>query len=192
MTEAKRTFPWGRAGAWLIGGGAVLLTAACAAKLPPRHVTEVPIAEFQPGPDPTAPDGGATGAPGTTPATEAAPSEAAPAAAGAAAKGHAPTPLPGNEGASAAPASGGRPRPPPGQRLTARECKALVDKCAVLTGVSQGMNVGQATKSLPKLRAQSDSTCGSLQSSCVEYNSKSQAQCAMPTMNLDAFKACLE
>lgn len=189
MMEAKRTRPWGTAGAWLICAGASAWVVGCGPKGPPPHVTEVPLAEFVPGDDPNARDAGAAGAGSGTSAAEAAPSEG-PATT---TKGHAaPTPLPADPNASAAPPSGGRQRPPPGQRLTARECRALVERCAVLTGVSKGMSMSQAMKNAPRLRAEGDQYCTAFQSSCPEYNSKSQMQCAMPSTTLDAFKACLQ
>ncbi len=189
MTKVNWTMPWCRAGAWLICAGVSVWATACGARQPPPHVTEVPIADFVAADDPNVPDSGAAGAASATPPAEANPTEGT----ATTTKGHgAPTPLPSDPGASAGASAGGRQRPPPGQRLAARECRALVERCAVLTGVSRGMSMTQAMKAAPKLRAQGDSYCSSLQSSCQEYNSKSQAQCAMPTTNLDAFKACLQ
>ena len=186
MNEAKSTARWfgmrgllGRAGL-----AALAVTFACGGSKPPVHVTEVPIDQF-----PT--DKGAVPVPdpATAPAAaEAAPAEPQPAATAEANTGARPAPI-----QTAAPATT-RASVPAGQRLTAAECSKMTDKYAILLGVSQGMSMSQASRSVPKLRAAaaSDPTYTAAQASCPEQNTKKQYQCAMRSGSLSGWKACVE
>jgi hypothetical protein len=184
MTDTKKmTLEWGHAVGLL--AGAVLALGACASHGPPPHIVEVPIAEFSASPGPTPAVADASAQQATTSSTDTTATDPS----SASGKGHGgPTPLPGSD----APGPGGRGRPSGGQRISARECKSLADKCAILTGVGQGMTMPGAIRALGKLRSQADASCSGYGDPCVDNVSRTQFQCGLTATSLDALKACMQ
>jgi len=147
--------------------------AACGPKPPPPHVVEVPLDQFNSGgPAPAPVDG--------TPRVAEVPVETVSGTA-TASTGARPAPLP-------------TPAPQSTATLTGPECTQLLNKGAVLYGVSHGMSTAKATKGVANLRrtAQADPSYAMIATSCTTQHTKPQLECAMKTSSLDAWKGCLE
>jgi len=190
MKELTRTMRWSRAAAWVVCVTASSSAAACASAGPPRRAAEVPIDQFPTEKGPANPG---------DPANPAEPAPAEPGSpAGATGAQAAPTPLPTSDAPASATSgdTGGaaHARPPAGQRLTAGDCSRLTDRYVALVGASQGLKPAAVTKAMPQLRtqAQNEPFYASVQTTCVDRNSRKQYQCAIKATTTDAWKACLQ
>jgi hypothetical protein len=179
VTAMTTTLQTRRTGALLACGATLSWLVACAPKGPPPRAAEVPIDQFQ-----------ATGPAPAGPEAPAGPTEAVVEPAAVATPGARPAPLP--TPAAAAPGAGAPL--PPAERLSAAECSKLIDKGAVLFGVSKGMSAAKASKAVARLRndARADATYAHVKGSCADHTTKGAFACGMKAPEFDDWKACVE
>jgi hypothetical protein len=88
----------------------------------------------------------------------------------------------------------GKPLPPKAERLTALECKKIMDKYIELVGISQGISPDAIGGVMDMLRnsVSGDANYANALSACGKENTKTQYRCAMKAGDVDGWKKCLQ
>jgi len=181
MSHLDKSTHGTRASAWTLGIAAGLLglvtagmtVAGCASSKPVAHVTEVPIDQYQPPPDP--------GAPAAVPTAAVEVVAEPPAEEPEVSKG------------------GGHPQEIRGSasgtdKANQNDCRKLMDRYAILTGVAAGMSMSTATKKFNDLmqKVRMDKKMDKFVRTCSEKNTKDQVHCGIKATTMPAFQACIQ